>query len=139
KALAFNTLLSSQETDTHRTGSAFAFPAPGRLILTLSDPLGLSIPGFSDTPFRIRLRGSFPAVLLFHQIRPDCQIDPFPTHPDDAGATKSRQLIEDGSPGPAAVRRPALPWGEVNSMPKRRGRQTSSHAPMARTRARGAL
>ncbi|MDL4772706.1 hypothetical protein, partial [Actinomadura xylanilytica] len=32
KALAFNTLLSSQETDTHRAGLAFAFPAPGRLL-----------------------------------------------------------------------------------------------------------
>ncbi|WP_344898650.1 hypothetical protein, partial [Actinomadura meridiana] len=29
KALAFNTLLSSQETDTHRAGLAFAFPASG--------------------------------------------------------------------------------------------------------------
>ncbi|WP_218009894.1 hypothetical protein, partial [Actinomadura kijaniata] len=33
KALAFNTLLSSQETDTHRARSACASLAPGRLAL----------------------------------------------------------------------------------------------------------
>ncbi|MEO3829218.1 hypothetical protein, partial [Actinomadura sp. B10D3] len=82
KALAFNTLLSSQETDTHRAGSAFAFPAPGRLVLLYRILPGCQFPGFSDTPFRCRLRGTFRAVELFHQIRPDCQNEPFPTHHD---------------------------------------------------------
>ncbi|WP_344438505.1 hypothetical protein, partial [Actinomadura bangladeshensis] len=60
KALAFNTLLSSQETDTHRAGSAFAFPASGLTRLTLSDPAGLSISAFPDNtrpmPFARHLR-----------------------------------------------------------------------------------
>ncbi|MEU5990824.1 hypothetical protein ABZ806_17780, partial [Spirillospora sp. NPDC047418] len=48
KALAFNTLLSSQETDTHRAGPAFAFLASGLTRLTLPDPAGLSISAFFD-------------------------------------------------------------------------------------------
>ncbi|MFP3964868.1 hypothetical protein SMC26_21315, partial [Actinomadura fulvescens] len=44
KALAFNTLLSSQETDTHRWVPLSRFPLGGDSF-TLSDPTGLSISG----------------------------------------------------------------------------------------------
>ncbi|NYE10999.1 hypothetical protein BJ999_001295 [Actinomadura citrea] len=131
KALAFNTLLSSQETDTHRAGPAFAFPAPGRLVLLYQIR--------SDCQFRafpIRHSGSACAVpsrrwSYFIRSGPIVKSILFRSHHDGADATKPRQLVEDGSPGPAALRRPALPWGEVNSMPKTRGRQTGSHASMA--------
>ncbi len=131
KALAFNTLLSSQETDTHRAGPASAFPAPGRLDLLYrirpdcqfgASPIRLSNPACAAPSGRWS---------YFIRSGPIVKIELFPTHPDDAGATKPRQQVEDGSPGPAAVRRPALPWGEVNSMPKTSERQTGSHGPIA--------
>ncbi|TDD58055.1 hypothetical protein E1293_47185 [Actinomadura darangshiensis] len=81
KALAFNTLLSSQETDTHRAGFAFTFPAPGRLALLYRFRPACQFPGFSDTPFQCRFRGTFGAVELFHQIRPDCQTRTFSDPP----------------------------------------------------------
>ncbi|WP_344264789.1 hypothetical protein, partial [Actinomadura napierensis] len=68
KALAFNTLLSSQETDTHRAGPAFAFPAPGRLLLLYQIRSECQFPGFSDC-LSGPLARPFRAVKLFHQIR----------------------------------------------------------------------
>jgi len=72
KALAFNTLLSSQETDTHRVRSAFAFPAPGRLSLLYQIRSECQFPGFSDC-LSGPLARPFRAVLPFHQIRLDLQ------------------------------------------------------------------
>ncbi|MDL4816191.1 hypothetical protein, partial [Actinomadura opuntiae] len=72
KALAFNTLLSSQETDTHRAGPAFAFPAPGRLLLLYQIRSECQFPGFSDC-LSGPLARPFRAVTPFHQIRLDSQ------------------------------------------------------------------
>ncbi|WP_207945214.1 hypothetical protein, partial [Actinomadura rubrisoli] len=47
----------SQETDTHRAGSAFAFPAPGRLDLTYQIRSACQFPSFSDPTFPTRSRG----------------------------------------------------------------------------------
>ncbi|WP_206700294.1 hypothetical protein, partial [Actinomadura sp. RB99] len=77
KALAFNTLLSSQETDTHRVRSAFAFPAPGRLLLLYQIRSECQFPGFSDC-LSGPLARPFRAVLPFHQIRRDLQNRPLP-------------------------------------------------------------
>ncbi|WP_235206561.1 hypothetical protein, partial [Actinomadura welshii] len=40
------------------------------------------------------LRGVFRAVELFHQIRPDCQNEPFPTQHNTADTARPRRLIE---------------------------------------------
>ncbi|HEU5025174.1 MAG TPA: hypothetical protein VFV01_09675, partial [Spirillospora sp.] len=73
-----NTLLSSQETDTHRAGSAFAFPAPGRLFLLYQIRSECQFPGFSDC-LSGPLARPFRAVLPFHQIRPVLQNRALPT------------------------------------------------------------
>ncbi|QKG22565.1 hypothetical protein ACTIVE_4206 [Actinomadura verrucosospora] len=130
KALAFNTLLSSQETDTHRAGPAFAFPAPGRLILTLSDPLGVSISGLFRLPFRSAC-ASLPGGVAISsdpaRFAKSGLTDAITARADTA---KPRRLLSGGFPvGPAAFRRPAPLWGEVNSMPTDRRRQTGSRHP----------
>jgi hypothetical protein len=108
KALAFNTLLSSQETDTHRAGSAFAFPAPGRLALLYRIRPACQFRLSPITPVQCRLRGTFGAVKLFHQIRPDCQNRAFPMPPHGtADATKPHRLVRRWVPRCPAGRRQA--------------------------------
>ncbi|WP_344435098.1 hypothetical protein, partial [Actinomadura luteofluorescens] len=56
------------------------------------------------TPFRFRLRGPFPAVELFHQIRPDCQNRAFPTHHGTAGTAEPCRLVRRWFPHASAGR-----------------------------------
>uniref|UniRef100_UPI001969C83D hypothetical protein n=1 Tax=Actinomadura atramentaria TaxID=1990 RepID=UPI001969C83D len=60
KALAFNTLLSSQETDTHRAPTASAILAPGRHFLLYRFRPDCQFRAFPGTPrFQNRFRGFF--------------------------------------------------------------------------------
>jgi hypothetical protein len=88
KALAFNTLLSSQETDTHRAGPAFAFPAPGRLFdfirsarsvnsglfrFAFPVPLPRALPGdaaISSDPARLSKSGLFRSIPTMGTAKP---------------------------------------------------------------------
>src|SRR5690606_2875123 len=61
KALAFNTLLSSQETDTHRAETRSHGPRPrGDSFFTLPEPLGMSISSFSGSAVPMPLARRLP-------------------------------------------------------------------------------
>jgi hypothetical protein len=88
KALAFNTLLSSQETDTHRTRTAFATPVPGRHFLLYRIR---SFCQFRASPMRLPASACavpFWRYRYFTRPGPIRKIEPFPM-PSDRGRDRA--------------------------------------------------
>src|SRR5690606_23838749 len=124
KALAFNTLLSSQETDTHRAETRSHGPRPrGDSFFTLPEPLGMSISSFSGSavpmPLARRLPGGETISSESARLSKSAVPDP-PRHAGHGVAVSDGWVVVPLAAGRRG-RASCIRWGRGDNLRGRRG------------------
>src|SRR5690606_12592298 len=124
KALAFNTLLSSQETDTHRAETRSHGPRPrGDSFFTLPEPLGMSISSFSSSAVPMRLARRLPGGETISSESARLSKSAVPDPPRHAGhgvAVSDGWVVVPLSAGRRG-RASCIRWGRGDNLRGRRG------------------